>query len=224
MTLTALSPLDPPQLVRERAFDDLRRAIITGGIAPGTRLIERELCEALGISRASVREVIRQLESERLVSVEPRKGPTVSRLTRREAVELYEIRCIFEMLLVERFTECADDAAIAGMKAIYAQISAASEVKDTERLVRLMLELDEHMNRTVQHSVVGDLLSHLNARISVLRVASMTRPGRILRGREEIGEIVAAVEARDSKGAAKAMRNYIENARDDALQALAEGD
>ena len=57
-----------PVLVRDSAVRMLRNAIITGEIKSGTRLIERELCEALGVSRGSVREVIRQLEAERLIT------------------------------------------------------------------------------------------------------------------------------------------------------------
>lgn len=176
----------------------------------------------MGISRASVREVIRQLESERLVRVEPRCGPTVACLSRREAVEIYEVRCMFEMLLVRRFTELADDEAIRGVEEIFARISAASDRRETGQLVALMLEFDEYMNRTVKHGVVGDLLKQLSARISVLRVTSMSHPGRIANGREEIARIVGAIRARDPEGAAHAMKVYVENARDDALKTLAE--
>ncbi|WP_092498823.1 GntR family transcriptional regulator [Faunimonas pinastri] len=63
MLADKLDLLSPPVLVREQAFEQIRDAIISGKLAPGTRLIERELCEALGISRALVREVIRRLEA-----------------------------------------------------------------------------------------------------------------------------------------------------------------
>ena len=64
MISDALSVLEPPVLIRERAFDEIRDAIISGRIAPGARLIERELCDALKISRASVREVLRRLTNQ----------------------------------------------------------------------------------------------------------------------------------------------------------------
>ena len=89
MTADALRITEPPTLVREQAFERLRDAIIGGHFAPGQRLIERELCEAIGISRTSIREVLRRLEAERLVVVEPRRGPTVARVTRKQAEEIY---------------------------------------------------------------------------------------------------------------------------------------
>lgn len=225
MQTDALSPVGSPQLVRERAVHSVREAIITGRIAPGARLIERELCEALGISRPSVREVIRQLESEKLVKVEPRKGPTVVKLTAREARELYEVRGMFEMLLAERFTRMADAEAVAGLRAIWQRIREASERRDVQALVALMTEFDAHMDATVQHGVVMDLLRHLHARISALRVTSMSREGRIEAGWQELDAVVRAVEARKPEAAAAAMQVYVENARDSALAMLeAEGD
>src|ERR1700754_2706411 len=94
MLADTLETLAPPMLIRERAFEQVRDAIISGRLAPGTRLIERELCEAMGISRASVREVIRRLEAERLVDVSPRRGPTVMLLTPKQASGVYGIRAL----------------------------------------------------------------------------------------------------------------------------------
>src|SRR5690606_38533467 len=109
----ALGLVATPVLVREQAFDQLRGAIINGQFPPGTRLIERELCEAMGVSRTSIREVLRRLEAERLIEVEPRKGPTVARLTRAQAEEIYDIRTYLEGIVVRRFVERASDEDIA---------------------------------------------------------------------------------------------------------------
>src|SRR5258705_7053733 len=112
----------PPILVRERAFEQVREAIISGRLAPGNRLIERELCEAMGISRASVREVIRRLEAERLVESAPRRGPMVVTLTRKQADEIYEIRATLESLLVRHFTKMATEEEIGALHAIFDEV------------------------------------------------------------------------------------------------------
>lgn len=221
MSIKALNIVAPPQLVRQRAFENLRDAIISGQIKPGTRLIERELCEAMGISRASVREVIRQLESERLVDVQPRKGPIVSRLTLKQAREIYEVRCIFEMLLVDRFTRVATDPEIAALREIFDQVIEAAGEKSSPRLVTLMFSFNDHMGKVVDHEVVRDILTQLNARISALRATSMAKPGRIEASVGEISEIMAAIEARDPERATRAVQTYVNNARDAALERLA---
>jgi GntR family transcriptional regulator, trigonelline degradation regulator len=93
-----------PRRLREEAFERLRDAIIAGHFAPGARLVERELCEAMGVSRTSIREVLRRLEAEQLIVVEPRRGPVVARLTRKQVAEIYEVRAMLEATLLRRFT------------------------------------------------------------------------------------------------------------------------
>ena len=222
MIAGVLTTLEPPVLVRESAFDRIRQAIISGQIPPGTRLVERELCEALGISRASVREVIRRLEAERLIDVAPRRAPTVARLTSKQAREIYEIRSIFESLLARRFTEMATDEEVAGLRAIFDKVTEAAAGNRIYDLVFLMFNFNSHMVKVVDHEVIADLLNQLNARVSWLRATSMSKPGRIAASLEEIAAIVDAVEKRNPDEAARWTAIYVGNARNAALEKLEE--
>ena len=78
----------PDSLIR-KVEKQLREAIMSGYLRPGQKLIERELCDAMGISRPSLREALRKLEAERLVEIVPRKGPVVTAITEQEATERY---------------------------------------------------------------------------------------------------------------------------------------
>ncbi|MFD2239327.1 GntR family transcriptional regulator [Aureimonas populi] len=221
MSLSVLNAVGPPVLVRQQAFQNLRNAIISGEIKPGSRLIERELCEALGISRASVREVIRQLEAERLVIVEPRRGPTVSRLTRAQAEEIYELRAVFESQLAQAYTRVATDEELQELQAIHGRIKAAAERKEVLGLVFLMVDMTNHMGRVAGKEVTLDLLNYLGARISALRVTSVSKAGRIEESMGEIQKIVDAILARDVEGAGQNTRDYVHNAGRAALERLA---
>ena len=220
MIADALGMIAPPQLVRERAFEEVRDAIISGAIAPGTRLIERELCEAMGISRASVREMIRRLEAERLVAVEPRRGPTVLALSRKDAAEIYEVRAMLEALLIERFTEVATEEDIAGLARIFEEVRGAARRGAVPDIVALMLHFNDHLVGVVQHEVARDLLSQLNARINYLRVMAMAKPGRIATSIEEISAILDAVRRRDGEQAGRLIKASVGHARDAALEQL----
>src|SRR6202044_153255 len=85
-----------PETLRHQVENVLRQAITSGRFAPGARLIERELCETLGVSRTSVREALRRLEAEKLVRSVPHKGPVVAIMSKQEATELYAIRGLLE--------------------------------------------------------------------------------------------------------------------------------
>lgn len=220
MGISSLRVVAPPVLVRQQAFESLRTAIISGEILPGTRLIEREICEALGISRASAREVLRQLETERLVVIEPRKGPRVAILSTKQAKEIYELRLILERRIVEHFTAVASDEEVAVARDIYREVCEASRLPQVIHLVMLMVKLTNHMGRVSQDEVVLEIFNHLNARISALRVTSVSKAGRREESLVEIGEIIAAIEARDVQRASRAVEIYVTNAEKAALDRL----
>src|SRR3981189_1868278 len=110
---------EAPALLRDQALERLRDAIISGHFAPGTRLIERELCEQMGVSRTSIREVLRRLEAEQLIEVEPRRGPIVARLSRKQIEEIYDVRALLEAAVVRRFAVEASVENIAELRRIY---------------------------------------------------------------------------------------------------------
>ena len=219
----ALATLEPPDLVRDRAFAHVREAIITGRIAPGARLIERELCEALGISRPSVREVIRRLEAERLVAVEPRRGPVVVRLTAEEAAQIYEIRGLIESLLYRRFAERASERDMAALERLLARLKRAAGAGAHAEIVALTRELNAHLVAVADHAVAGDLLAQLDARISWLRMQAMAVPGRLRESLAEMDTVMKLVRERDGDGAAARIARSVANARDAALTQIAGG-
>src|SRR5471030_148909 len=110
--MTAEMGLMRPETLRHQVENVLRQAIMSGRFAPGARLIERELCETLGVSRTSVREALRRLEAEKLVRIVPHKGPTVAVISKQEAAELYAIRGLLEGYAAAEFTRHANDASI----------------------------------------------------------------------------------------------------------------
>lgn len=215
-----LEALGPPVLIRERAFEQIWDAIISGRLAPGTRLIERELCDAMGISRASVREVLRRLEAERLVVVEPRRGPTVVTLMPEHAAEIYEIRAMLESLVIRRFTEKAGAADITALEAIFAEVKQAAANEAVTEIVALMHRFNDLLLTVAGHTTARDMLSHLDARISWLRVKAMAVPGRLRTSIDEISAVLDAVRKGDAEEAAARIERSVFNARDAAMEQI----
>src|ERR1700721_3930131 len=82
--------------VRAIVAQKLREAIMSGTFKPGQRLVERELCEMTGVSRPSIREALRLLEADGMVSTVPHRGPGVSTISLEEAKQLYAARAVLE--------------------------------------------------------------------------------------------------------------------------------
>lgn len=95
--------------LRDLVYDELKMKIMMGVISPGTRMMEVELAEEMGVSRTPVREAIRKLEKEGMISIEPRRGAYASSLSTQDMVDILEVRQTMEGLAADlattRFTE-----------------------------------------------------------------------------------------------------------------------
>jgi DNA-binding GntR family transcriptional regulator len=100
--------------LREIVYEELRNLILTGKIKPGTRMMEIELAEDMGVSRTPIREAIRKLEKEGLVVIEPRKGAYASEVSVKDMEDILEVRANLEglaaYLAAERMTEAEKKA------------------------------------------------------------------------------------------------------------------
>ena len=95
--------------LREMVYEELKMQILKGSIIPGTRMMEVELAEEMGVSRTPIREAIRKLEKEGLVTIEPRRGAYASMISTEDMVEILEVRQDLEGLAAyfaaDRMTE-----------------------------------------------------------------------------------------------------------------------
>ncbi|MDO4869137.1 MAG: GntR family transcriptional regulator [Bacillota bacterium] len=78
--------------LREMVYEELKMQILTGAIIPGTRMMEVDLADEMGVSRTPIREAIRKLEKEGLVTIEPRRGAYASMISTEDMVEILEVR------------------------------------------------------------------------------------------------------------------------------------
>lgn len=211
-------PTALPKTVREAVVESIRTAIIEGRLKPGQRLVERELCEALGASRTSVREALRTLENDRLVTVTAHRGPAVTRLTKAEAAEIFDLRAELEARLARVYCEKAAPGEDAVLDALHRAHKEGAARRDLIGLVKMMIRLNEHLMAVSGLQVTADLLRSLLARISWLRFVAMENPTRITASLAEIDAIMEALHRRDAEAADVAMRSYVRNAAKDALE------
>src|SRR5215472_16989961 len=121
--------------IRTQVEQRLRQAILSGHFRPGGRLIERELCTLLGVSRTSLREALRQLEGDGLIVNIPHKGLVVATMTREEADEIFQVRAVVEGLAGRLFAERATDEQRAALQAALTAVETAEQVAVLPALV-----------------------------------------------------------------------------------------
>jgi GntR family transcriptional regulator, trigonelline degradation regulator len=224
---TPKSPFSGEQLgrvaapLREQVVELLRQAILDFRYSPGERLIERELIEQIGVSRTTIREVLRQLEVEGLVTTIPQKGAIVTAPTPAEARDLYEVRAALEGLAVRLFVQRANPELLAELRGAYESFAElVSRGGDIHQMLQAKDAIYGVLVRGGGNGSIGSILGTLQARVRRLRAASLSQPGRPEHAVDEIRQLVEAAERGDADAAAVFAVEHIENASDSGLEAL----
>lgn len=207
--------------LREQVISALRAAILDFQLRPGQRLVERELIEQLGVSRTTVREALRELTSEGLVTVVPQRGAVVSAPSLVEAEDLYEIRAVLESILVERFVERATDEQLARLhEAVEYFATTTAGTSDIRVILDAKDSLYEVLIEGAASPALKNIIEGIQARVRILRATSMGEPGRAEEAAEELRRMVAAARLRHSAEAAQLCATHVRNAAKTALKNL----
>ncbi|WOI58276.1 GntR family transcriptional regulator [Palleronia sp. LCG004] len=181
-----------------------------GRLNPGDRLRETELAERLGVSRTPVREAIRQLEADGIVTHVPRQGAAIRRLDYAEVMELYEMRTVLEGTAARLAARAASEIEIEELFDMNRQMAALGSAPEAFILNRQFHAalLDAAKNRFLTRSIHA-----LQKALMILGPTTLTEPDRAEKAVEEHFGVLEAIKARDGSLAEAAMRAHIEIAQ-----------
>lgn len=208
--------------LREMVLDKLRQAIMSFQLLPGDRLVERDLCDRLGVSRTSVREALRHLEAEGLVEHVGSRGPRVAVITLEDARDIYELRCVLESMVVQLFTQKANRRQMAELDRVWETLKDTLRSGETHEIVEAVSDFYGVLYDGAGNRIAGQFLTQLQARVSYLRATSVSQQERYVDSFREMARIVEAIKARDPIAAHEACVEHIHAAAKVALAALAE--
>jgi GntR family transcriptional regulator, trigonelline degradation regulator len=211
-----------PRPVRQQVEDGLREAIVSGRFLPGEHLSDRVLCETFGTSRSVVREAVRLLEAEGLVSVHANRGPFVAVMSAAEAAEIYEVRAALEALAGEGFALRATSAERAALRAVYEELRDVGAAASRQDLLAIKKRFYEILVKGCRNSYVARMLERLLSRNAQLRATSLSSSDRLPKTIREIGQIINAIEESDPIAAGEACRVHVQRAAEVALKILRE--
>ncbi|MDI2098290.1 GntR family transcriptional regulator [Ruicaihuangia caeni] len=193
-------------------LDRLRALVLGGEYPPGALLPELFLAEEFEVSRTPIREALKQLENEGLVEIRPRVGTFVRQPTRREIVELFELKGGLEGLAAGLLARRGDVPEVAALQRNLEASAEAVRQGDGERYASLVHEfhailisgsanqkLEEHYDRLMNQLAYHRLVTR-----------SIGQPGRLGSSLHEHERVVAAIEAKDHVGAEVAMRSHVD--------------
>jgi DNA-binding GntR family transcriptional regulator len=203
--------------LRNKIIDALRRAIETGVLKPGTRLIEKDLCQQLNVSRTSLREALRQLQAEGLLVELFNRGLAVVEISPEDAENVYRVRGVVEALIVEQFVENASDEEVEELRKQSEVVRKAYLSGDADRIMTAKYDFYSRICSGAGNAIALNILSNLTLLTSALRRRSVIRKERQQQSIAEIGNIVSAIGKRDKQGARAAAELHVSNAAKSAF-------
>ncbi|MBB5152994.1 GntR family transcriptional regulator [Saccharopolyspora phatthalungensis] len=208
LDVPALSGVDR-QTLREQSLHKLREAISSGQLAPGTRLIETELSDALSVSRGTLREALRHLVQEGLVVGDERGRLLVRALSPAEVDDIFAVRGALETLAVETLCSAADRTAI-----VQQLRAAVDKLRDPDQPISELVEADLAFHRRLCELTGNETLVHSWQHLSGMTRATIARSGpeQALRNMDwqRHTPIVDAIEAGDASRAREVMRGHMQ--------------
>lgn len=203
--------------LRIKIIESVRYAIEHGTLRPGDRLIEKDLCERLEVSRTSLREALRELEADGVIAKVSARGLTVVKISLHDAANIYRIRAQIEALIFGQFTENATDEQIGSLDEIFGHLIAAYDQGTFLAISQAKARWHNYVCEIAQNSIARNLLSRLTLRTAQLRNKSVVRRERQKQSVIELQALMDAIKRRDVNAAAEAAQCHVINASVSAL-------
>ena len=217
----SFQPATDSRPIREIAYDTLKKAIITGEIPAGERIVETEYADRLHISRTPLREALRKLERDGLVEYVIRRGVVVRAFTSEDVEQIYTIRNALEMLTLPSIIENAQPEDIASLREKLAEMDKLQEKDDVEGLSPLAREFHAQLTSISQQKRILRVIEGQDEYIRRFSAMAIRQENRRTEAHEEHHRLVDYVEAKDLDHFRELMQHHINRSMENCLAALA---
>jgi DNA-binding GntR family transcriptional regulator len=193
----AAHPLPPRRALYEDVAERLRAQIFNRELEPGAWIDEQQITLAYGISRTPLREALKVLAAEGLVTMKPRRGAYVAEMSQDDVTQVYRLLALLESDAAAEAAERATDAQLAALQALHDRLEKQTRQRDAffaanEQFHLALLDTAGNRWRT---QIVADLRKVMKLN----RHHSLFRQGRIAESLQEHRALMAALAARDAK-------------------------
>ncbi len=187
----------------------IRERIRVGRFAPGQRLVEADIIDAVGASRSKVREALQRLETEGLVTIEEFRGASVRRIGWEEVGHIYRTRMVLEGLAAAEFAAANAPKLKQQLQEIQEEMNCWKETGGQERFAELNSAWHALIVKGSGNTYLGQFLNRLTIPIYRLLFSSFFTAQRIDEANADHRKITAAIVNGDAEEAERAMREHV---------------
>ena len=207
--------------LRDVVFNTLRQSILTGELKPGERLMEIHLADKLGVSRTPIREAIRKLELEGLVTMIPRRGAEVAQITEKNLKDVLEVRRALDALTVELACERISEEELEHLREARDTFARAIKTKDANKIAQADVAFHDIILIASRNDRLMQMLANLSQQMYRYRLEYVKDDEHYDRLIEEHNIIFDAISRRDSKVGAQAIISHIDNQEKSIIRSIA---
>ena len=197
--------------LRDVVFNTLRQAILTGELKPGERLMEIHLASRLGVSRTPIREAIRKLELEGLVTMIPRRGAEVAQITEKSMNDVPEVRRAMDALCVELACERISEEELEELKKACEGFEQAVKTKDVKKIAQADVALHDIIVQATGNQRLIQLVNNLSEQMYRYRFEYIKDFSQHEKLVEEHRIIYESIVRKDKETASEAAKVHIDN-------------
>jgi DNA-binding GntR family transcriptional regulator len=212
--------------IRDRAYLQIKEAILKGVYRPGERLIERQLAGDLGISRTPIREALLKLENHGFVKTVPRRGVVVSEISRDEILEVFDILASLEALAFRLAAEKMDKFTAKKFASMVRELDGLLSLGDEKwesvrsYTIDLQITVNEILYRAAKSPRLYEILKGLYDYIRAFANIGYEVPGRLKEAVLEHRRILEAVRNQEMDVVEDLARDHLANSKEAYLEAV----
>jgi DNA-binding GntR family transcriptional regulator len=205
-----------PRALYEEVAEALRERIFSGGLKPGDWVDELALAEEFGISRTPLREAIKVLAAEGLITMKLRRGAYVTEVESQELSEIYHLMALLESDAAATVAAKASQAEVAELEKLHAQLEASASL-DVSQFFAANEAFHMRLLQLSHNRWRDQIVADLRKVMKLSRAQSLTKAGRLQESLEEHRQIMAALKSRNANAARQAMHAHITHGREAAI-------
>lgn len=207
----SLANMDSFLPLRDEVFNTLRQAILTGELKPGERLMEIRLADKLGVSRTPVREALRRLELEGLVTMVPRRGAQVAQITEKSMSDVLEVRRALDALCAELACDRIDAAGLASLNKACNVFEESVREGDAKKIAQADVVLHDIIVHATGNQRLIQLVNNLSEQMYRYRFEYIKDKRQHETLMKEHRIIYQSIAHKDKETAAAAAKTHIDN-------------
>lgn len=196
--------------LREMVYEELKMQILTGAIIPGTRMMEVELAKEIGVSRTPIREAIRKLEKEGLVTIEPRRGAYASQISTEDMIDILEVRQDMEGLAAFFAASRMTPEQLQNLKEISELYNEAVKAGEMEEMIKHDTRFHRIIVESCNNKILVKMIEQLQELVLRFRYIYYDDFKRAENMPDEHYEILHAIETGDADAARYAADIHID--------------